>query len=328
MAPEEQLKNIDQNDEYTNSNEQTNDKEQINNDEQTNNRGNISKRNGNIYLQPHCKSDDRNLLNKFRDAVSALKFNSCSVCKESFPTIVLVQTTGLCNRCNKDKWIPRRFSAENDMDPGEIPIELPQLSQIEEMLIAQILLILTNPNDTLNASDDYIKHTFIPNPATKETEEVTTYIEINQLANTDTNTLIDWPTIKDSPINKFEEVSYITKAFSTLFPKGKADLHMLENGKIYVRQNLEDAYLTVEDIQELLNTNNSLVNQIVCLADLHWPDLHNLMPNTSVSSTQATQYHNLNENPHIATWFFTCRFELFLEHVLIPKWNLSDYWYR
>ncbi|CAG8825288.1 24026_t:CDS:2, partial [Cetraspora pellucida] len=210
------------------------------------------------------------------------------------------------------------------------------------------------------------------------TEEVTTYIEINQLANTDTNTLIDWPTIKDSPINEFEEVGYITKAFPTLFPKGKADLHStkrhrrvypveyfehlikycdgrfaqhkrfryfalnsimrwraLENGKIYVRQNLEDVYLTVEDIQELLNTNNSLqigMDGLIFFtfssADLHWPDLHNLMPNTSVSSTQATQYHNLNENPHIATWFFTCRFELFLEHVLIPKWNLSDYWYR
>ncbi|CAG8855896.1 1402_t:CDS:2, partial [Gigaspora margarita] len=30
-----------------------------------------------------------------------------------------------------------RFSQENDMDPGEVPAELPRLNQVEEMLISQ-----------------------------------------------------------------------------------------------------------------------------------------------------------------------------------------------
>ncbi|CAG8536702.1 15388_t:CDS:2 [Cetraspora pellucida] len=110
----------------------------------------------------------------------------------------------------------------------------------------------------------------------------------------------------------------------------------LEKGKIFVWQNLEDIYLTAEDIQELLNINNSLPNQIpywkkmhnelinmikqvgadglifftFSAADLHWPDLHNLMPNTSnnidISLIQAAQ----------------------TQYVLIPKWGLSNYWYR
>ena len=70
-------------------------------------------------------------------------------------------------------------------------------------------------------SEDHIKYSIIPNSISKETEEVATYIEINQLTNAD---LINWPTIKNTSINEFEEVGYICKAFPTLFPRGKADL--------------------------------------------------------------------------------------------------------
>ncbi|CAG8768737.1 17938_t:CDS:2 [Cetraspora pellucida] len=244
-----------------------------------------------LPLASQLSDNDHNLLKNFRNAVVALRFNFCSTCKESFPTIMLVKTTGLCSRCSRESLIPKRFSAENDIDP-EILAELPQLSQVEEMLITQILSILTvyklqelitklpqnpstidalvirkfgqnltsfqdfkdilqtipedgfifnrlntiydnnlskdmaflNNNDILSTSEDYIKHSFIPNSVSKETEEVATYSEINQLVNLNSNILINWPTIKDNPINEFEEVGYIMKAFPTLFPKGKADL--------------------------------------------------------------------------------------------------------
>ncbi|KAF0528103.1 ATP-dependent DNA helicase pif1-like [Gigaspora margarita] len=68
--------------------------------------------------------NNHNILKKFCNAVSALKFNFCPICNEKFPTIVLVNTTGLCYRYNNDKLIPNQFLAKNDMDPGEIPIEL------------------------------------------------------------------------------------------------------------------------------------------------------------------------------------------------------------
>ncbi|CAG8536723.1 15389_t:CDS:2 [Cetraspora pellucida] len=329
MTPEEQLSYQDNESakrQDRRKHQNTVEKENVNpNDEQ--NQSVLS-----LPLACQLSNEDCSLLKKFHEAVSALKFNFCPICKKSFPTIVLVHKTGLCNRCNREKLI-RRFSAENDMDPG---------AQVEEMLIAQILLMLTvyklqggqlgyrghvinfaqdiqelitklprNPSmiDTLiirkpnhdftsfqefkvkrsniliwlnylkinnpfysnieidydilnthpedgsifdrlctvdnnnlitedtvfsnynqdcnvsNIREDYIKYSFIPNPISKETEEVATYTEINQLVNTNTAVPIDWPTIKDCPINEFEEVGYIIKAFPTLFPSGKADLH-------------------------------------------------------------------------------------------------------
>jgi hypothetical protein len=37
---------------------------------------------------------------------------------------------------------------------------------------------------------------------------------------------------------------------------------------------------------------------------------------------------NIIKNPHIAVWFFNKRFNIFLKEVLIPQWDLEDYWYQ
>ena len=37
---------------------------------------------------------------------------------------------------------------------------------------------------------------------------------------------------------------------------------------------------------------------------------------------------DLIENPHITAWYFERRFKLFFEKVLVPKWNLEDWWFR
>ena len=67
-------------------------------------------------------------------------------------------------------------------------------------------------------------------------------------------------------------------------------------------------------------------------ADLHWPELHDLMPSTenSTEETEMTRHYHQNviNNPHIVAWFFNKRFETFLNDVLRRKWNLEDYWYR
>ncbi|CAG8555855.1 17156_t:CDS:2 [Racocetra fulgida] len=41
-----------------------------------------------------------------------------------------------------DKNIPKKFSAENNIDPGDVPEELQGLTEIEKMLIAQIFLVI------------------------------------------------------------------------------------------------------------------------------------------------------------------------------------------
>jgi len=54
---------------------------------------------------------------------------------------------GVCQRCylrdtdlrvGKQVLSPFLMSAENDMDPGEVPVYLPTLIQVEEMVIARV----------------------------------------------------------------------------------------------------------------------------------------------------------------------------------------------
>ena len=46
----------------------------------------------------------------------------------------------VCHACflrDKGKKTPFLMSAENEMDPGDIPAYLPELTQVEEMIIAR-----------------------------------------------------------------------------------------------------------------------------------------------------------------------------------------------
>src|SRR5580700_3760539 len=67
-----------------------------------------------------------------------VKMESCSRCKERWFCMDL--KSDVCHRCfNRDKGrkTPFLISAENEIDPGEIPAHLPELTQIEEMIITQ-----------------------------------------------------------------------------------------------------------------------------------------------------------------------------------------------
>jgi len=57
------------------------------------------------------------------------------------PSIKVIK--GVCRHCYYDKNLIKKFSAENNMDPGDIPEELQELTEIEEMLIAQIFPIVS-----------------------------------------------------------------------------------------------------------------------------------------------------------------------------------------
>ncbi|CAG8777468.1 4428_t:CDS:1, partial [Gigaspora rosea] len=64
----------------------------------------------------------------------------CPTCKECFPSITLV--VGECHRCYTEKTLPKKFSFDNNIDPGEVPEELQELTEIEEMLIAQVFPVM------------------------------------------------------------------------------------------------------------------------------------------------------------------------------------------
>jgi hypothetical protein len=81
---------------------------------------------------------DRNLLHSFRANLNEFSNVLCLVCKERFPSTEL---RNVCRRCCKDKNDVKKFSAANNMDPGDIPDDFKDLTEIEEMLIAQFFLL-------------------------------------------------------------------------------------------------------------------------------------------------------------------------------------------
>ncbi|CAG8756726.1 21775_t:CDS:2, partial [Rhizophagus irregularis] len=68
---------------------------------------------------------ERNLLKKFYNKVNKFKHSLCTTCNESFPSI------------------PKKFSKDNNMDPGKVPDKLRDLTEIEKMLVAQVFPVMS-----------------------------------------------------------------------------------------------------------------------------------------------------------------------------------------
>jgi hypothetical protein len=74
----------------------------------------------------------------FYAAISQIKIEACVRCQERWFAMNLKDN--ICHSCflrDKGKKSPFLMSADNDMDPGELPPHLPELSQVEEMVIAR-----------------------------------------------------------------------------------------------------------------------------------------------------------------------------------------------
>src|SRR5271155_2930136 len=83
-------------------------------------------------------ADQWTSIQNFNRAMEQVKMESCSRCKERWFCMDL--KNDVCHRCfNRDKGnkTPFLMSADNEMDPGEVPAHLPELTQVEEMIIAR-----------------------------------------------------------------------------------------------------------------------------------------------------------------------------------------------
>ncbi|KID81125.1 ATP-dependent DNA helicase PIF1 [Metarhizium guizhouense ARSEF 977] len=77
-------------------------------------------------------------IRSFHAAMDQVRMETCLRCKERWFAIDLKHNT--CHACflrDKRNQIPYLMSVENEMDPGDIPAHLPQLTQVEEMIIAR-----------------------------------------------------------------------------------------------------------------------------------------------------------------------------------------------
>src|SRR5271154_219177 len=83
-------------------------------------------------------ADQWTSIQNFNKAMEQVKMESCIRCKERWFCMDL--KNDVCHRCfNRDKGnkTPFLMSADNEMDPGEVPAHLPELTQVEEMIIAR-----------------------------------------------------------------------------------------------------------------------------------------------------------------------------------------------
>ncbi|EXU94546.1 hypothetical protein X797_012383 [Metarhizium robertsii] len=76
-----------------------------------------------------------NRLGSFNAAMGQVKMETCTRCKERWFAMDLKD--GVCHACflrDKGDKTPFLMSGENEMDPGELPAHLPELTQVEEMI--------------------------------------------------------------------------------------------------------------------------------------------------------------------------------------------------
>ena len=80
---------------------------------------------------------------EFHDTMNSLEHRQCVTCKETWPSKQRFNPQIFeCLRCKRDNRNPKLYSQENDMDPGILPAELQDLTDIEEMLVARACPIM------------------------------------------------------------------------------------------------------------------------------------------------------------------------------------------
>ncbi|CAG8728485.1 25638_t:CDS:1 [Dentiscutata erythropus] len=96
-----------------------------------------------VNIEQQLSESDQDLLQNFHTKINKLANKLYSICKEYFPLIELIGVRKEYHHCYYDtKDVIKKFSKENNMDPGNVPEELQGLTEIEEMLIAQIFPVI------------------------------------------------------------------------------------------------------------------------------------------------------------------------------------------
>ncbi|RGB22488.1 hypothetical protein C1646_776014 [Rhizophagus diaphanus] len=106
------------------------------------------------------QTSDQKLLCKFRSTISNFTNKLCNKCNEWFPYITLIGDE--CRRCHLEG-SPKKFSAENNMDPDDNDRPNEQcLDQIDDE---------NNEDNKDNNEDNFISQTFVPLLPNKHSEE-------------------------------------------------------------------------------------------------------------------------------------------------------------
>ena len=95
--------------------------------------------NNNAFLQEPAVSEEYwNHINAFYEHLDQITREECVICNEKWFDMKIKD--GVCERCRRREIAkrPHLFTIENNADVGSIPEHLPELTQIEEQLIARV----------------------------------------------------------------------------------------------------------------------------------------------------------------------------------------------
>lgn len=93
----------------------------------------------------NIESNPKQNISKFHKSMKYI-IHQCKICFEAWPSKRIKSQDSyihVCQKCSKDKAIPsEKFSDQNFMIPSAVPLELQELTQVEEMLIACAIPIM------------------------------------------------------------------------------------------------------------------------------------------------------------------------------------------
>ncbi|CAG8798189.1 11989_t:CDS:2, partial [Gigaspora margarita] len=263
-------------------------------------------------------ASDRKLLRNFRTTMNKLSNKLCNVCNEQFPSIELVQRE--CRYCNREKGTPKKFSAKNNMDPdnighndtkvasmfgdvdhqpelqghpGNVLQELQNLTEVKEMLIAQVFTVVSVYNlcggqyvyrgNVINFSQNMQKFaTRLPyHPSLLD-------MLIVQRNSSDQSAFCDFQVRRDKL--KENNVFY-------------HNIEIADN----ILQSLPKNDTIIDQLSEASNNGNENKDSEDFISRTFVPVLP---PGCKTEQDAAKrQRQNLINNPHIAAWFFEKRFK-------------------
>ncbi|KAF8641969.1 hypothetical protein AX14_009816, partial [Amanita brunnescens Koide BX004] len=90
----------------------------------------------NDLQQPAVSLPEKQLLDNFRQKIMDIQLELCNHCNEKWFDLDVID--GKCKKCRKGT----KFQESNLMDPGLRPEYLPELTQMEEMLIAPVHVLM------------------------------------------------------------------------------------------------------------------------------------------------------------------------------------------
>ena len=96
---------------------------------------------GELHQQEWAKLN----MQKFHDSMK-LRISLCQCCHEAWPLHIKTKKKKepyICTRCLRDKDDAKKFSFEISLLPSDVPVELENLTQIEEMLIARVFPVMS-----------------------------------------------------------------------------------------------------------------------------------------------------------------------------------------